>query len=240
MRTTIVAWINADRFQIRFRDVLYERTGEMTVHNWGFCNSTSSRTKLSIHKSIYRPSRSLLSDFLIFASRVVNALRKLRYHQLCSPASLPTEWTQSGSLSSESSLRWYTYLSLLYMHSLTDRIMGYNRHATSRMRLLVVNLYSSQRATLYCFCQTRYVMSPFIDRARYSSTLYYLLYYISRDLKINSNTTKRMRKCPCYLNKKEDSAYFSTVLSIIFMRYFLINLYSCLDWILFVVLLQKT
>lgn len=138
MRTTIVAWINADRFQIRFRDLLYERTGEMTVHNWGFCNSTSSRTKLSIHKSIYRPSRSLLSDFLIFASRVANALRKLRYHQLCSPASLPTEWTQSGSLSSESSLRWYICthlslsLSLLYMHSLTDRIMGYNRHATSR------------------------------------------------------------------------------------------------------------
>lgn len=58
-------------------------------------------------------------DFSALAIRVANALRKLRYHQLCSPASLPTEWTQSGSLSSESSFRWF--LPYVRTHSLTDR-----------------------------------------------------------------------------------------------------------------------
>lgn len=37
---------------------------------------------------------------------VANALRKLSNHQLCSPTSLPTEWTQSGTLFSESSSRF--------------------------------------------------------------------------------------------------------------------------------------
>lgn len=67
-------------------------------------------------------SRWLLSTFQALAIRVANALRKLRYHQLCSPASLPTEWTQSGSLSSESSFRWFLFVRT---HSLTDRKMAH-------------------------------------------------------------------------------------------------------------------
>lgn len=98
-------------------------------------------------------SRRLLSRLFGFChSRVANAPRKLRYHQLCSPASLPTEWTQSGSLSSESSFRW----SLSYVHSLTDRIIVTPHVQSSRSTSLSRISTHLNVEHCYCFCQTRY------------------------------------------------------------------------------------
>lgn len=87
-------------------------------------------------------------DFLALAIRVANALRKLRYHQLCSPASLPTEWTQSGSLSSESSFRWFPSYVRTLLPTGKWRI---NRHATSPSIVLSRIFRLSQHGILYCF-----------------------------------------------------------------------------------------
>lgn len=158
--------------------------------------------------------------FSAFASRVANAPRKLRYHQLCSPASLPTEWTQSGSLSSESSFRW----SLSYVHSLTDRAMAYDRHTTIPRHLRS----SRKRGTLYRFCQTRHVISLSIELDIHS---HYTL--VTRDFEINSNDRRNENcKVPYYLNEKNSTLLIFPLYRIVFMRYFLsykFVLSSCLS-----------
>lgn len=124
-------------------------------------------------------------DFLALAIRVANALRKLRYHQLCSPASLPTEWTQSGSLSSESSFRWF----LSYVRTLLPtgkwRI---NRHATSPSIHPVANLPLISTWNIVLFSAKRATWCLLIDRTQYPL----VLHYISVTWELDSSTTKGM------------------------------------------------
>lgn len=149
------------------RDPLYERTGKVTEIVREVCARLLDITRLPGQVCLSLAtfggfSRRLLSLSLsrLFGfchSRVANAPRKLRYHQLCSPASLPTEWTQSGSLSSESSFRW----SLSYVHSLTDRIIVTPHVQSSRSTSLSRISTHLNVEHCYCFCQTRYVISPY-------------------------------------------------------------------------------
>lgn len=113
-------------------------------------------------------SRQLTVDFC--ASRVANAPRKLRYHQLCSPASLSTEWTQSGSLSSESSFRWIPLV----------RALSYRLHnSVQSSRLITKYLYAPTRETLYCFWSNAHTWYLLINRAQYppAYVLVQLKYY---------------------------------------------------------------
>lgn len=116
----------------RSRSSLWEN-GQDDESQENFAILDATRPWTPIQACLSLSTVTLDGYFSAFASRVANAPRKLRYHQLCSPASLPTEWTQSGSLSSESSFRW----SLSYVRSLTDRVMAYNRHTTIPKHLLV-------------------------------------------------------------------------------------------------------
>lgn len=160
--------------------------------------------------------------FSTFASRVANAPRKLRYHQLCSPASLSTEWTQSGSLFSESSFRW----SLSYMHSLTDRIMTYNRHAASKYCISLSRISDYLNIECRTLCLPNAPNMPSYRSSLISSRI---TSSVARDLGINSSMATRMEIIKCLLLKwKEFCLYFSTFWWIIFMRHFLTNLYSCL------------
>lgn len=186
----------------RSRSSLWEN-GQDDESQENFAILDATRPWTPIQACLSLSTVTLDGYFSAFASRVANAPRKLRYHQLCSPASLPTEWTQSGSLSSESSFRW----SLSYVHSLTDRVMAYDRHTTIPKHLLVANLRSSRkRGTLYCFCQTRHVISLSIEldiRSHYT--------LVTRDFEINSNDRRNENcKAPYYLNEK-NSTHFSTL-----------------------------
>lgn len=144
----------------------------------------------------------IILDFSAFASRVANAPRKLRYHQLCSPASLSTEWTQSGSLSSESSFRW----SLSYVHSLTDRIMAYNRHTASRS--ISLSRISGYLNVEHCIVSAKHAKRAFLSIE--PNILPYYTYSIARDFRINSSTATRMEIIKCLLLEWKELYFFSS------------------------------
>lgn len=149
--------------------------------------SISFRSKSSLRENVknyliysetFEPSLSVyhlplaaifILDFSTFASWVANAPRKLRYHQLCSPASLPTEWTQSGSLSSESSFRWSLSLIRVLPYRPDNGVIIVTPHHVSLSRIFALIILKWNIALFKC---ATWCLIDLIDRAQYSSILY--------------------------------------------------------------------